>query len=63
MPLPIQRIISAIDLQMLVAFNSKERTLDNWKTLLAQSDERLELINVSTLPGNAWSLLEIVFRG
>lgn len=61
-PLPVQRLISAVDLQMLVAFNSKERTLDNWKSLVAKTDNRLELTNVFS-PGNGWSLLEIVFHG
>lgn len=63
MPVPVERMMTSLDLQMLVALNSKERTIQEWKSLLVQADERFELANVATFPGTAWGLLEVVFRG
>ena len=62
MPLPVERMMTSLDLQMLVALNSKERTVHEWKNLLMQADKRFELVNVATFPGTAWGLLEVVFR-
>lgn len=62
LPLPLRRMLSAADLQMLVGFNSKERKLEDWKVLIKKVDERLELQNVSTVPGALWSVIEVVFK-
>ncbi len=61
-PLHLRRILSAADLQMMVAFNSLERGLDDWKALAKQADERLE-VKVSTVPGAPRSLIELALRG
>lgn len=63
MPWVARQLLSAVDLQMLVAFNAKERTVEDWEGLLRLADSRLELNKVSTLPGGPWAVLEIVFRG
>jgi hypothetical protein len=62
-PIPVQRILSAIDLQMLVMFNALHRSLQDWKGLLAQTDGRFDLVNVYKSPGMSWGLLEIAFDG
>jgi hypothetical protein len=62
LPVPVERMMTSLDLQMLVALNSKGRTIQEWKSLLLQADERFELANVATFPGTAWGLLEVVFR-
>jgi hypothetical protein len=62
MPLPTRRMMSAVDLQMLVVFNSLERKLEDWKALIKQADERLEIQHVSTLPGALWSVIEVVLQ-
>lgn len=61
LPLPIRRMASASDLQMLVLFNSNERSLEDWKRLIKCADERFEVVNVSSVPGALWSLIEVVF--
>lgn len=63
LPLTSQRTLSAMDLQMLVLFNAKQRTVEDWGKLVADADSRLELANVYRLPGSAFGLLEIAFRG
>ncbi|KAK1770138.1 O-methyltransferase-domain-containing protein [Phialemonium atrogriseum] len=63
LPLTSQRTLSAMDLQMLVLFNAKQRTVEDWRKLVADADSRLELANVYRLPGSAFGLLEIAFRG
>ncbi|KAK1756733.1 O-methyltransferase-domain-containing protein [Echria macrotheca] len=63
MPWVVRQGLSALDLQMLVTFNAKERTVEDWKGLLHRADSRLELSKVFTLPGSSWAVLEIVLRG
>jgi len=63
LPLMAKRMLAAADLQMLVGFNAKQRSIDDWKELLKMADERFELANTFFLPGSASGILEIVFRG
>lgn len=53
------RMMNAADLQMLNAFNSLERTLEDWKGLLAKVDKRLEINSVSNVPGALHQFIEI----
>lgn len=62
MPLVARQMLSALDLQMLVISNAKQRTVQDWKGLLALADSRLVLANVFTLPSGTWAVLEVVFR-
>ncbi|KAH7176437.1 O-methyltransferase-domain-containing protein [Dactylonectria macrodidyma] len=53
------RMMNAADLQMLCAFNSLERSVDDWKALLGKVDKRLEITYVSNLPGSLHNFVEI----
>lgn len=63
LPLPSQRALSSMDLQMLVLFNSKQRTVDDWRQLVSTADARFELVNVYRRLGTPFGLIEVVFRG
>ena len=58
-----KKMLAAADLQMLVIFNAKQRSLDDWQELLAKADARFELVKTFFLPGSASGLLEVVFKG
>lgn len=62
LPGAAKRMLSAIDLQMAVMFNAKERTEDDWKKLLVLADPRLELKGITLSPGFSWGVLEVVRR-
>ncbi|KAH7006998.1 S-adenosyl-L-methionine-dependent methyltransferase [Ilyonectria destructans] len=62
MPVMAQRMLSAADLQMLTAFNSMERNLDEWKALVKEADENLEIRSVFTVPGAFQSIIELVLK-
>ncbi|KAK2923172.1 Winged helix-like DNA-binding domain superfamily [Fusarium oxysporum f. sp. vasinfectum] len=57
------RTFAAADLHMLGVFNSLERNLEDWKTLLGDVDERLEIGHVSQVLGALHNFIEIKFRG
>lgn len=56
----VERIVRVRDLTMLQAFNSKERDLDDWQSLLALVSPDLQLNHVVQPFGSAMSVLEIV---
>jgi 6-hydroxytryprostatin B O-methyltransferase len=59
-PVSVERIVRARDLTMMQAFNSKERDLDDWNSLIAAADPRLRLVQVAQPFGSAMSVLEVV---
>jgi hypothetical protein len=63
LPFSARPHMSSADLQMLAMFSSLERGLDDWKGLVKQADERLEVRNVFSFPGAPWGVLEVVFQG
>lgn len=46
---------------MKSGFNGKERSKRNWEALLAASDERLRIVNITKPHGAHDSVIEIVF--
>jgi hypothetical protein len=58
----LARMMGAADFQMLNAFNSLERSIDDWKGLLAKVDERLEITYTSLVPGSLHNFIEIQIR-
>lgn len=62
LPPYVERLSVTLDLHMLVAFNSQERTLEHWTALAKQADDRLETRLVATFPGTLWGLLELSFK-
>lgn len=63
MPWVARQMLSALDLHMLVQFNAKQRTMEDWTSLFAGADSRLRLARTFTLPGGSWAVLEVVFCG
>lgn len=61
--LPVVRSLSALDLQILVYFNGKERTVREWDALVTKADERFALRGVHLQPGSHIGLLEWEFTG
>ena len=55
------RYIRMMDLNMGAAFNARERTVSEWKTLLAEADARLILKSVVEPPGSALGILEVIW--
>lgn len=53
----------ATDLNMAAAFNSKERTVSEFESLLAKSDPAFVLQNVIEPKGSALGMLEFVWGG
>lgn len=47
---------------MLCAYNSRERTEEDWKALFERADERFVFKGVVTLPGASLSLIEAVWE-
>lgn len=62
-PVFVQRMQAGADLTMLSAFNSKERTIDDWEKLLKQTNERMKFEKVTILPGALWSVLVVKLDG
>lgn len=49
----------AIDMSLKAFFNTRERYLDDWKSLLAAADERFVLQRVVQLEGSLLAMLEV----
>ncbi|KAK4233342.1 6-hydroxytryprostatin B O-methyltransferase [Achaetomium macrosporum] len=62
-PSSVERIVRVRDLTMMQAFNSHERDLEQWTTLLAAADGRLRLRRVIEPFGSAMALLEVELDG
>jgi hypothetical protein len=58
-PLPIARIMSSLDIQMMVALNSKERTVEDWIALIKMADERLQFKGVHSVEGAPFAVIEV----
>ncbi|KAK4122080.1 S-adenosyl-L-methionine-dependent methyltransferase [Parathielavia appendiculata] len=58
-PISVERIVRARDLTMMQAFNSKERSLDDFEYLLGLADPRAKLVGVVQPLGSAMSVLEV----
>lgn len=54
--------LRAEDLNMGAIFNSRERTVHEWKELLTQADPRFELGRVSEPTGSALGILEFTWK-
>ncbi|GAP92082.1 putative sterigmatocystin 8-O-methyltransferase [Rosellinia necatrix] len=58
-PLWRERVMRAVDLSVKCYFNSRERYLDEWKSLLAAADERFVLHQVFEPKDSLLSVLEV----
>lgn len=59
---PTERFTRAVDLQMLLYYNSRYRTLDEWKDLVSANDPRLEFETACTPPGSGLAIVSFVVR-
>lgn len=62
-PSILERIVRVRDLTMRQVFNSKERTLDDWRQLIATTDKKLSIMNVEQPQGSHMSLLSVFSKG
>ncbi|KAK8055194.1 hypothetical protein PG993_000421 [Apiospora rasikravindrae] len=62
LPLSMERLVRVRDLTMLQAFNSQERDLDSWQSLIGKVDPRLHLRTVSQPYGSTLSILEYAYE-
>lgn len=53
----------AIDLQMMVMLNAKERDRQAWTDLFKAADERFEVLSIGTPPDSALGIIEVVWTG
>ncbi|KAF2102402.1 putative O-methyltransferase [Rhizodiscina lignyota] len=61
-PLPVERLMTSMDLQMLVVCNGIDRTIEDWVKLFKKADERFCLKGVSMPKGSPFGLLEVTFE-
>ncbi len=57
-----ERYYRAVDLQMLLYYNTRFRRLEEWKDLVKSSDERLEFEGEFLSPGSAMPILSFIVR-
>ncbi|EHK17895.1 uncharacterized protein TRIVIDRAFT_194407 [Trichoderma virens Gv29-8] len=62
-PLPVRKMQSAFDMQMLVLFNAKERTAEDWATVFKMADDRFQVNAVKVIPGASVGLIDVMFDG
>ncbi len=60
-PLQFERMVTALDLQMLIALNARERSVEDWKALFKEADERFQFRGMRQPPGSAAALIEFAF--
>jgi hypothetical protein len=54
-----ERVMRALDMQMLVQFGGKERTLDDWWALFKFADPAFEIVGFVKPPASADTLMEL----
>ncbi|KAJ4854759.1 o-methyltransferase domain-containing protein [Trichoderma breve] len=62
-PLPVRKMQGAFDMQMLVLFNAKERTAEDWTTVFKLADDRFRVNAIKMIPGASVGLIDVVFDG
>ncbi|EHK16303.1 uncharacterized protein TRIVIDRAFT_196109 [Trichoderma virens Gv29-8] len=61
-PLPTRRLLGAVDLQMFVNHNSKERKASDWTEVVKRADSRFELMGFYTVVGSPMGIVDVVFN-
>lgn len=57
------RMNTSMDLQMMVAFNARERRKEDWKKLFHEADKRLVVKQFLQPRGSTLTLIEVVLDG
>lgn len=60
--LTMRRLFAAMDLQMHILCNSKERTVEDWVNVIKRADPRFELKGIHVCQGALFGLLDFVFQ-
>jgi O-methyltransferase len=63
LPQTAKRLLAAADLQMLALFNAKQRCIEDYVALFKKADSRFELANTVFLPGSAFGLIVMQWKG
>lgn len=61
-PLSTRRLLGAVDLQMFVNHNSKERKASDWTEVVKRADSRFDLKGFYTVVGSPMGIIDIVFN-
>jgi hypothetical protein len=61
-PVSAERMMVALDMQMLVALPALERSSELWARLLAKADKRLKIKEIHGAPGGPSSIVEVVLE-
>jgi hypothetical protein len=61
-PRSVQRLLAAVDLQMHIMQNSKERTIEDWKRVLKLATPQLEVAEIHVVPGALLGIIELVYK-
>jgi 6-hydroxytryprostatin B O-methyltransferase len=61
-PIPIMKLNTSMDLQMMTALNAKERTRKDWEGLFRLADKRLQIVAFRQPEGGMASMIEVVFH-
>ncbi|KAL3458199.1 S-adenosyl-L-methionine-dependent methyltransferase [Aspergillus heterothallicus] len=59
LPWHVERMISVLNMQMLVVVNGKERNLQEWEDLLVRADPRLRIVGVKQPENSVASVIEV----
>ncbi|KKP01262.1 hypothetical protein THAR02_06620 [Trichoderma harzianum] len=62
-PLPVRKMQGAFDMQMLVLFNAKERTAEDWIAVFKMADDRFRVNAMEMIPGAGVGLIDVAFDG
>jgi hypothetical protein len=52
-----------MDINMLAYFGSRERTISEWAELLKKADPRFKLEKTERAPGEASTILDVIWTG
>lgn len=63
LPRSITQFGTSTDLRMLALFNARERSLEAWKGVVREADERFEIVRVEANPLTYMVVMEVVWRG
>jgi 6-hydroxytryprostatin B O-methyltransferase len=54
-----EKYIRDMDIVMMSAFNSVERSIEEWTTLISQADPALKVVGVTTPHGSGMSMIQV----
>ena len=62
-PWMAERMLTTLDMQMMIGLNSRERSIEEWTQVFVAADPRFQLKSVVQLPGMSEILMEFVLAG